>query len=226
MRLLIRISSLLLLLNAVTVSARVVRVEIASRQDVLNGKTFGQAGAYERITGRIYFSLSVGNPHNQRIVDLSNAVNLKNGEVEFSANFMALRPKDLHRGNGSLLLENPNRGRSRIVALVDGGDWDAAKDAGDGWLLRNGFTMVSLGWQWDAYGDGALRLDAPVAKENGQTITGLLRGDFMLTKETQEVSLGHLIMGTIGGSEYPVAAPDDPRNTLTVRDSRDRKSTR
>jgi hypothetical protein len=43
----------------------------------------------------------------------------------------------------------------------------------------------------------------------------------MLTKETQEVSLGHLIMGTIGGSEYPVAAPDDPRNTLTVRDSRE-----
>jgi hypothetical protein len=207
MRLLIRLVSFLLLLNALTVSARVVRVEIASRQDVLNGKTFGEAGAYERITGRIFFSLPVANLHNQRIVDLNNAVNLKNGEVEFSANFMALRPKDAHKGNGSLLLENPNRGRSRIVALVDGGDWDAAKDAGDAWFLRSGFTVVSLGWQWDAYGDGALRLDAPVAKENGKTINGLLRGDFMLTKETQEVPLGHLIMGTIGGTEYPVAPP-------------------
>ncbi|MBZ5685394.1 MAG: hypothetical protein LAP86_10185 [Acidobacteriia bacterium] len=221
MRLFIRLFSFLLLLSALTVSARVVRVEIASHQDVLNGKTFGEAGAYERLTGRIYFSLPVANPHNQPIVDLNNAVNLKNGEVEFSATFMALRPKDSHKGNGTLLLENPNRGRSRIVAVVDGGDWDAAHDAGDAWLLRNGFTVVSLGWQWDASGDDALRLDAPVAKENGKIITGLLRGDFMLTKETPEVPLGHLILGAIGGSEYPVAAPDDPRNTLTVRDSRE-----
>ena len=80
---------------------------------------------------------------------------------------------------------------------------------------------MSLGWQWDAFGDDALRLDAPIAKENGKTITGLLRGDFMLTKEAQEVSLGHLMMGTIGGSEYPVSASDDPRNTLTARDSRE-----
>ena len=107
------------------------------------------------------------------------------------------------------------------MAVADGGDWDVAHDAGDAWLLRNGFTVVSLGWQWDAYGDDALRLDAPVAKENGKTITGQLRGDFMLAKEAQEVPLGHLILGAIGGSEYPVAAPDDPRNTLTVRASRE-----
>jgi len=196
-------------------------VEIISRQDVLNGRPFGNTGPYERLTGRIYFSLSVSNPHNQSIVDLANAVNLENGAVEFSANFMALRPKDPHKGNGSMILENPNRGHSRIVSLVDGGDWDASNDAGDAWLLRSGFTVVSLGWQWDAYGDDALRLIAPIAKENGKTLTGLLRGDFMLTKEMPEVPLGHLISGTIGGTEYPVAAPDDPRNVLTVRDSRE-----
>ena len=39
--------------------ARVVRVEVTSRTDVLNGKQFGTAGTYERITGRIYFSLPV-----------------------------------------------------------------------------------------------------------------------------------------------------------------------
>src|SRR5579864_353624 len=219
MRLRLALISLFFLL--LPLQARVTRVEIASRVDVLNGQSFGDTGSYERITGRIFFSLPVANPHNQRIVDLKNAVNLKNGEVEFSADFVAIRPKDAHKGNGSLLLENPNRGHGRILSLVDGGDWNVANDAGDAWLLRNGFTVVILGWQWDAYGDDALRLDAPVAKENGKTITGLLRGDFMLTKETQEVSLGHLIMGTIGGTEYPVSAPDDSRNTLTVRDSRD-----
>jgi len=222
MRLLLRAILLFLLLLTISPAyARVVRVEIASRQDILNGKPFGDAGSYERITGRVYFALAITNSHNLRIVDLSHAVNLKDGEVEFSADFIAIRPKDAHKGNGSMILENPNRGRSRIIAVVDGGDWDVANDAGDAWLLRNGFTVVSLGWQWDAAGADALHLYAPIAKENGKTITGLLRGDLMPSKEMPEIPLGHLILGNIGGSEYPVAAPDDPRNVLTVRDSRE-----
>ena len=227
MRSLLRASSsfLILLLAVLPLNARVVRVEIASRTDVLDGKTFGDAGAYERITGRVYFSVPVTNPHNARIVDLRNAVNLKNGEVEFSADFIAIRPKDAHKSNGSMILENPNRGYGRIVALVDGGDWDLAKDAGDAWLLRNGFTVVSLGWQWDAPGSDALHLFAPIAKENGKTVTGLLRGDLMPSQEMTEIPLGHLITGRMGGTEYPVAAPDDPRNVLTVRDSREAQRT-
>src|SRR5437870_9231377 len=205
--------------------ARVTHVEIAFRRDVLGGKIFGDAGSYEYIAGRVFFSLPVANPHNQRIVDLSNAVNLKNGEVTFSSDFVAVRPKDANKGNGALLLEVPNRGRPRILTLVDDGDLDLVSDAGDAWLLRNGFTVVSLGWQWDADDAGALRLYAPIAKENGKTITGLLRGDLMPAKVLPEIPLGHLIIGKIGGSEYPVAAPDDPRNVLTVRDSRDAQRT-
>ena len=214
---------LLVLIFVPCVPARVTRVEITSRTDVLDGKTFGESGAYERITGRVYFAVAVGNIHNKGIVDLGNAVNLQNGEVEFSADFVAVRPKDVSKGNGTLLLENPNRGRPRILSLVDGGDEDLAKSAGDGWLLRNGFTVVSLGWQWDAAVPGALRLYAPIAKDHGKTITGLLRGDVMLAAKAEEIPLGHLITGIIGGSEYPVGQPDDPRNTLTVRDTREGK---
>src|SRR5262249_29863972 len=71
----------------------------------------------------------------------------------------------------------------------------------------------------------ALQLYAPIAKEKGKTITGLLRGDLMASKSMEEIPLGHLILGNIGGTEYPVAAPDDPRNNLTVRDSREAKRT-
>jgi hypothetical protein len=216
---------LIVALAGLPLNARVLRVETANCTDVLGGKEFGNAGAYERITGRIYFSLAVNNPHNQPIVDLGNAVNLKKGEVEFSADFIAVQPKDAHKGNGSMLLEVPNRGRGRILSLVDGGDWDLAADAGDAWLLRSGFTVVSLGWQWDAAGADALRFSAPLAKENGKTITGLLRGDLMPSKVMAEIPLGHLILGNIGGSEYPVAAPDDPRNVLTIRDSRNGQRT-
>jgi len=204
-------------------SARVVRVDVASRSDVLGGQEFGTAGAYERITGRVVFSAAVANPHNRAIVDLDNAENLKDGEVEFSADFIAVRPKDPGKSNGSMILESPNRGHARIISLVDTGDWDLGKNAGDGWLLRNGYSIVTLGWQWDAVGDDALRLYAPIAKDHGKTITGLLRGDLMLSRAIEEIPLGHFLLGNIGGSEYPVAAPDDPRDTLTVRDSREAK---
>jgi Alpha/beta hydrolase domain len=216
-----RLICLFLAVFSLPLAARVTRVEIVSRTDVASGKPFGDAGVYERITGRVYFSLPVANPHNQRIVDLAKATNLKNGEVEFSADFIAVRPKDTHSANGSMILEVPNRGRARIIALVDGGDWDLAHDTGDGWLFRNGFTIVSLGWQWDASGTDALRFFAPIAKDNGKTITGLLRGDLMPFQPMSEIPLGHLIQRRIGGTEYPVSAPDDPRNVLTVRDSRD-----
>jgi hypothetical protein len=211
----------LALLTVLPLRARVVRVEVTSRTNVLDGRVFGAAGAYERITGRVYFSLPVANPHNVRIVDLGHAVNLKNGEVEFSADFVAVRPRDAHKGNGSLLLEVPNRGNARLLSLVDGGDQDLAHDPGDAWLLRNGFTVVSLGWQWDATGPNALRFFAPVAKEKGKTITGLLRGDVMLAETLAEIPLGHFTDPGIGGNEYPVASPDDPRNVLTVRSSRE-----
>jgi hypothetical protein len=201
--------------------ARVSHVEITSRMDVLDGKPFGESGPYERITGRVYFAVAVANIHNQRIVDLTNAVNLQNGEVEFSADFIAVRPKDATKGNGTLLLENPNRGRPRILSLVDGGDEDLARSSGDAWLLRKGFTVVALGWQWDAVGPDALRLYAPIAKDHGKTITGLLRGDIMLPAQADEIPLGHVMPGSMGGSEYPVALPDDLRNTLTVRDARE-----
>ncbi len=220
MRSLFWVCLLSLLISIVApLNARVLRVEIASRQDVSGGKSFGNSGAYERITGRVFFSVSVANPHNRGVVDLDKAVNLDHGTVEFSADFMALRPKSSGKGNGSLLLEIPNRGRGRIVSLVDGGDWDAAQDAGDAWLLRNGYSVVSLGWQWDASGEGALRLYAPVAREDRKTISGLLRGDLMPSTVMEDIQLGHLIVGNIGGSEYPVADPDDSRNTLTVRNA-------
>ena len=79
----------------------------------------------------------------------------------------------------------------------------------------------NFGWQWDAAGGDALKLYAPIAKDHGKTITGLLRGDLMPSKAMPEIPLGHLIIGNIGGTEYRVSAPEDARNVLTVRDSRE-----
>ena len=215
----LRLLVVILVCSGTWLNARVLRVEIVSRQDVLNGKTFGKAGAYERLIGRVYFSVRIADQANQRIVDLRNAVNLSHGEVSFSADFFAVRPKDLSKSNGSLLLEVPNRGHAHILSLADGGDWALKQDTGDGWLLRNGYSVAAVGWQWDAPGNDALRLYAPIAKDHGRPITGLLRGDFMPSKVMNELPLGHLIVGNIGGTEYPVSYPDDPRVVLSVRTS-------
>ena len=63
-----------LCVTAAPLEARVLRVEVLSRQDVLGSRTFGAAGAYERLAGRVYFSVRPDNPHNQRIVDASHTI--------------------------------------------------------------------------------------------------------------------------------------------------------
>ncbi|HVU35579.1 MAG TPA: alpha/beta hydrolase domain-containing protein [Opitutaceae bacterium] len=199
--------------------ARVVRVDIATRTPILNGRAFGHSGAYEKLTGRVIVTLDVSNPHNHAIVDLANAETRDGNNVTFAADFIAVQPTDPQRGNGSMILEIPNRGHSGIIGLVDGGDRDPNVNPGDAWLLERGYSIVSLGWQWDAAAPDALRLIAPVARQDGRSITGLLRGDLMPSHPMAEIPLGHLIVGTIGGIEYPVADPEDPRNVLTVRDT-------
>ncbi|HEV2279265.1 MAG TPA: alpha/beta hydrolase domain-containing protein [Acidobacteriaceae bacterium] len=209
-----------LLAFAATASARVVRIEILSRKPVLNGQPFGSAGAYEEITARLYFAVRPDDPHNRIIVDLDKAPRNASGEVEFSSDVYLLRP--VHGGNGALLLEIPNRGGKGLLRLVDGGALAGTASGpsawGDAWLLRQGYTFADLGWQWDAP-PGGLRLYAPVATDRGRSITGLLRDDFTPVAATNDWPLGHIIVGRVGGTEYPVADPADPRNALTVRDT-------
>src|SRR5882724_6082164 len=83
-----------ILASSLYCAARVHHVEITTREDVLNGKIFGEAGAYEKIIGKIYFAVDVTNKHNQQIVDLDKADGNGQGEVEFSADFYILRPKN------------------------------------------------------------------------------------------------------------------------------------
>jgi hypothetical protein len=159
-------------------SARVVRVDIVSRGPVLDGQAFGNFGAYEKIWARVCFAVQAEDAHNRGIVDLDKAPRNAEGEVEFSADLFLLRP--VQGGNGALLLEIPNRGGKSMLRLVDGGTYSidptTASDFGDGWLLRQGYTIAALGWQWDAPDlPGNLRLYAPVAKNGSQPIRAAAR---------------------------------------------------
>ncbi|HET7827185.1 MAG TPA: alpha/beta hydrolase domain-containing protein [Anaeromyxobacter sp.] len=203
-------------------SARVVRVEIATRADVADGKPFGDVGPYEKVVGRVFFAVDPAARQNRRIVDLDKAPRNAAGEVEFSADLFLLKPKDMARANGALLLEISNRGGKAILSIVNGGrgaaDPTAEADLGDGFLMRRGFVVAWLGWQFDVHGEG-VRLHAPVARDaDGSAIQGLVRSDFNPDVAMDEMPLGHWIAGRIGGDEYPVADRRDRRNVLTVRD--------
>jgi hypothetical protein len=200
----------------------VARVEIVSRSDVQDGRTFGLAGGYEKIVGRVYFAVKPENAHNRQIVDLDKAPRNAQGEVEFSADLYLYKPKDMSKGNGAVLFEVSNRGGRGILRLVDGGNSsDANGEFGDGFLLRKGYTIAWLGWQFDVAEDGQkLDLSAPVARDPGdKEIRGLVRSDFTPSQKRGDMPLGHIMLGPNGGKGYPVDDPASMKNVLTVRDT-------
>ena len=67
------LAAILAALSVASVQARVERVEILSRSDVLDGKAFGDAGGYEKIIGKIHFAVKPDDPPNKLIVDLDKA---------------------------------------------------------------------------------------------------------------------------------------------------------
>ena len=190
-------------------AAEATKVTIASRTTVANGQPFGAVGRYEKLTGTIEFSLDPTNPHNKRIVDLDAAARGGDGRVHFSADLYVLRPADAARGNGTLLFEIANRGRKGLLGRFNraGASQDptAPADFGDGFLMKEGYTLVWVGWQFDVESPG-LRVAAPAAN-----VTGRVRFSFIPDDKRTEIAPADL-------PQYPPVSATDPSATLTVRD--------
>src|ERR1700722_8051619 len=107
--------AILSLLVAAAAHAAVVRLDVKERSDVLDGKTFGNVGAYERIVGKAYFVVNPRLPANQAIVDIDKAPRNRDGMVEFSSDIFLLRPKNPKKCNGTVLYEVSNRGNKSML---------------------------------------------------------------------------------------------------------------
>ena len=147
---------------ATSARAEVTRVEIVSRADL-------PYAGYEKIVGRVFFAVDPANPRNRVIVDIDKAPRNANGRVEFSADFYAIRPKT--GGNGVAIVDVVNRG-NRVTRMFNRVTAGSDPDVGDGFLLRRGFTVIAVGWEFDlpAGGDG-LRIRVPAA----EGATGIVR---------------------------------------------------
>lgn len=208
-------SFLLSCIAFVDAKASVTRIEIISRSALANGKEFGLAGPYEKIVARVYFSVDPDNSFNRPIIDLDRAPRNAQGAVEFSADLYIVKPKDQQRGNGAAIFEISNRGGKGMVRYFNHARGGADGEVGDGFLMRQGFTLVWVGWQFDVPdGQQQLRLYAPVATANGNPITGRVRSDLVFATKVYDASLGHR-----GQKAQPAIDPENPDYKLTVRDA-------
>src|SRR5262245_1487271 len=202
--------------------AEVTRVEIASRADVLDGKPFGDAGPYEKIVGKVFFAVDPNHWANKQIVDLDKAPRDNAGRVLFSADLYVLQPKEATRGNGAALLDVVNRGRKNMLVSFNRAppraDPTTEADFGDGFLMRRGFTLVWVGWQFDIPSrDGLMGLQAPVATDNGRPITGQVTTSFVVNVASSTHSLSDLARYA-DTTHFPPVDPASDASVLTVRD--------
>ena len=201
--------------------AAVVDIKIESRTPVLQGKEFGSVGAYEKLEGVVTIALDPANSANSKIVDLDKAPHNMEGLVYAQANFMVLQPKDASKAAGIGVLEVSNRGGKALLPYFNNAspinDPAQEKDFGDGFLMRRGYTLMWVGWQWDVpRAPKVLQLAAPIAKDKSETIKGWVRADRIFEQDDTFMALSHR-------NHYPYVAidHDDPGNVLTERDSRD-----
>ena len=192
----------------------VTSLGIQSRTAVLSGQPFGNAGAYEKISGTIRFAVDPGHPANNSITDIGLAQRNAGGRVEFSGDFYLLKPVDPRKGNGRLLLDVANRGRKVALGVFNSAvrvpDPAAPADFGNGFLMRHGYTVAWVGWQHDVpRRDGLMALDVPRARG----VTAFIRCELRPNERVATLPLAdryHV--------PHPVADLADPEARVTVRE--------
>ncbi|SFP54689.1 hypothetical protein SAMN05216330_10890 [Bradyrhizobium sp. Ghvi] len=169
------LSGLIVLALATSAKSEVTRFNVLERTtSALQGRSFGAAGQVEKIAASATIALDPANPRNAVIADLERAPRNAEGKVEATSDVIIVRPA---HPNGILLFEIPNRGRRLISAWFDDSSikgsvhLEEADDAGRGFLLAQGYTLVWAGWQADApTGPGLLGIRVPVIAGLTETI--------------------------------------------------------
>jgi len=167
--------------------ARITQIVISTKTSpAFGGASFGSVGQYETLTGVAFGEVDPNDPLNAVITDIQLAPRNARGMVEYSMDFSITKPVDLSRGNGTILYDVPNRGNIRSPELNVGGN---ATNIGDGFLERQGYTLVDSGWEGDL--TTGLRITLPVPKNpDGSEIQGRVRSEYTLNapESTQDVT--------------------------------------
>lgn len=189
-----------------------LRLSITSTEDYPG--SFGSVGEYERVRGTVRGEVDPRDPRNAIIQDLSRAPVNARGMVEYAADFMMLKPKDMSRAGGVLRYDAPNRGNILTEPNLTAAPSDAV-------YFERGYVLLYSAWQGDVPKSNPNRLtvQVPVARNaDGSSITGPYRSELVPNAATPVMTLpGGVFNGTM--IPYPPASLDNtlPGYSLTKR---------
>lgn len=193
----------------------VERIEIRERVPFAAGTSYGETGGYEKIRGVAHFALDPRDRANASIIDLGRAPRDEYGRVHFSSEFVLLRP--VHGKPTTLIYDVNNRGGIAMLGQINGrspanNDPSTAADAGDGFLMRHGFSLLFSAWTWDvapaAPTARPLVLVPPVLKG----LQGRVNNEFTVNAVSDIATYAGM-----RGLTYEPATPNDPHAQLTQR---------
>lgn len=159
----------------------VLGLTVTGQTPFADGTRFGEIGTYEMLRFRVGVALDPHSEVNRPIVDIESAERSDTGYVEVESDVVVLCPTDQGRGNGCLLCVVPNRGTTGGIPFnVDEPPrfgTEPGLHPGDGWLLRAGWTLSWIGWQWDIpRTEGRLGCSVPeVVDDDGRPLEGTVR---------------------------------------------------
>ena len=207
----------LLLVPALS-EARITKIVIdpaKSQSPTFGGLSFGTVGQYEKLRGKAYGEVDPLDARNALITDIENAPRNANGNVEYSMDIFILKPIHLGNGNHRTLLDFNNRGEMRLGRLNEAAltnDPTTAADAGNGFIMKLGYSVVGNGWDVGATSeDDGLTISVPVAKNPVGSANPDITGP----------SYEYIVFDNATSTSYTLSFPannlDQSLATLTVR---------
>ena len=208
--------------------ARVTAVVIDRIESpAFEGHTFGDVGRYEKIVGWMFGAVDPKTAAHANIVNLDQAPQNATGLVEYSTDFYILRPIDPTKGNRTLFSGIPNRGSKIDFILLNDVPFGkrtnnpiTTADAGNGFLMRQGYHIVWTGWQAKGKAGaqccvrnkpGFMGADLLIPLDNGQPLVGTVRDLFVGKEQTN--APGH-VTATLS---YAVSSRASAKVHVTVR---------
>ena len=182
------------------------------------GRTFGPAGtvgAYEKLRGTAHGELDPADPQNALITDIELAPRV-DGKVLYSMDIYILKPVALANGNRKLFMEVNNRGGKLFGAFNGSGGGNnptTAADAGDAFLMHQGYSLAWNGWDPGAPAGAdrlTLNVGAALKKANGDDITGPSY-EYIVNDNTNAA------LRMTAALTYPAASLEKSRAKLTVK---------
>ena len=199
---------------ATSAQARITRISITKVESpAFDGRAFGGVGQYEKLVGRATGEVDPSDPRNAIITDIALAPRNANGKVAYETDVMIFRPIDRSKGNRKTWYELTNRGAILAFTQINdgpnGNNPTKAADAGNGFLMAQGYTILLSGWDSSAPAtQNRFTTKTPVAvNRDGSPVVGPAMEEIVVDDNK-----------TVQGSlSYPSATLDKSQATLTVR---------